>query len=294
VTGITTTKRYRLKQLAPADFPLRVTDPAATQNHVPHSHDFVEVVLVTGGSGVHTAGGAETPVSAGDLIIIPKGLKHGYRSVKDFKIVNVIFDLSLLSLPRADLRHIPGFHSLFLLPHNNRAKKPRCEFTSLAPEEAAFAAGLVRKMQNELKTRAPGFKAVCLGALLELTVFLSRREFRKTPADSTGGLDKVLAHMERGHNKKLSVKELAAIAGRSERSFHRVFRTVTGQSPAECLLGIRLRRAKSLLLETSMSVTEIASETGFTDGAYFAKQFKRLFGVTPRESRALSAGRRTL
>ena len=51
------------------------------------------------------------------------------------------------------------------------------------------------------------------------------------------------------------------------------------------IISYRLKLAKSLLELTSKSTQDIADECGFTDSSYFAKSFKSVFGVTPKEYR---------
>ena len=48
---------------------------------------------------------------------------------------------------------------------------------------------------------------------------------------------------------------------------------------------IRVEAAKEMLLESPLSIAEIAARTGFQDGFYFSKKFKQLTGMTPRQYR---------
>lgn len=282
---ITTKKKFELKGFVSDEFPLTVFDSVITHDHILHSHDFIEIAFVERGQGIHTTKNTNAMISVGDVIIIPKGVRHGYKNIKDFVVVNVIFDISLLASPYTDLRHIPGFHTLFLLSQNNQASNPQYEFSSLEPDEITYAGRLVRKMKNELTAKAPGYKTVCLAALFELVSFLSRKEFKKTLLGTEHNLEKVLSYMEQHHSKKINIKELAKITSCSVRSFHRAFHKVTGKTPVDYLLNIRLCRAKNLLSSSVMSISEIAIASGVADSAYFAKQFKKLFRITPSEFR---------
>ena len=53
----------------------------------------------------------------------------------------------------------------------------------------------------------------------------------------------------------------------------------------EYLRELRLRKAALLLSEERISVTEAAGRCGFDDPAYFARLFKRTYGITPREAK---------
>ncbi|MEM6804325.1 MAG: helix-turn-helix transcriptional regulator [Bacteroidota bacterium] len=49
--------------------------------------------------------------------------------------------------------------------------------------------------------------------------------------------------------------------------------------------GLRLKKAKELLLISDLSISEIAYETGHTDPSYFSKTFKSKYGLSPKEFR---------
>lgn len=65
--------------------------------------------------------------------------------------------------------------------------------------------------------------------------------------------------------------------------FGRVFKAVMGMSFKQYLLQIRMERAKQLLLDTSMTVTDICQEVGIPNASYFAKLFKQYTGTLPSE-----------
>ncbi|MCM3746594.1 AraC family transcriptional regulator [Paenibacillus pasadenensis] len=61
------------------------------------------------------------------------------------------------------------------------------------------------------------------------------------------------------------------------------FKQVMGKSPIDFLIGIRMNKAKELLLSTDASVQAVAEGVGYSDSAYFAKTFKKHFGQTPAQ-----------
>ena len=78
----------------------------------------------------------------------------------------------------------------------------------------------------------------------------------------------------------------------SESSLLRAFKQATDRAPTQYLLDLRLRRAKNLLRNTSLNITEITFQTGFNDSNYFARQFRKRVGTSPHEYRkSLFAGR---
>ncbi len=103
---------------------------------------------------------------------------------------------------------------------------------------------------------------------------------------------RVVTHIETNLSRPLQVGHLAELAEMSRFHFTRRFSAATGQSPGDYVLARRIERIERLLLATEMTVTEIANLTGFADGNYLAKAFRRTRGVSPLEFRAtrLEAG----
>ncbi len=102
---------------------------------------------------------------------------------------------------------------------------------------------------------------------------------------------RVTDHIHRNLGGALTVDRLAEIAGMSRAHFTRRFTAATGAAPSVHVMAQRLDRVERLLLATEMTVTEIAAATGFTDGNYLAKVFRRHRGQSPLDFRATRAER---
>lgn len=104
------------------------------------------------------------------------------------------------------------------------------------------------------------------------------------------------ALMEANIEEPLSLDEIAALVGVSRRQIERLFKRYVGQVPTKYYLDMRLRRARELLLQTAMSIMEIAVACGFQSPPHFSKCYRSLFGHTPSAERqgsrmpALSSG----
>ncbi len=80
----------------------------------------------------------------------------------------------------------------------------------------------------------------------------------------------------------LTLEDLASVACLSPSHFHRVFGRLIGIPPGEFLSALRLQAARRLLLTTSLSVTEICFEVGYTSIGSFTSRFTHLVGLSPR------------
>jgi AraC family transcriptional regulator len=98
----------------------------------------------------------------------------------------------------------------------------------------------------------------------------------------------IAAHL----GEPLGVDRLARVAGLSRAHFVRRFGSEAGKSPADFVFAARMERATRLLIATDQPVGAIAAATGFANGNYFAKAFRRLNGISPSEYRAAAAAGR--
>ena len=94
--------------------------------------------------------------------------------------------------------------------------------------------------------------------------------------------------MEENITNPISISDLAYLSGRSLSSFKRDFQTVYHTSPLKWIRNQRLDKAKKLLAETSLSVTDVCFSTGFENVAHFSKVFKLQVGLPPSEFRLQS------
>ena len=96
------------------------------------------------------------------------------------------------------------------------------------------------------------------------------------------------ALMEANIEEPLSLDEIAALVGVSRRQIERLFKRYVGQVPTKYYLDMRLRRARELLLQTAMSIMQVAVACGFQSPPHFSKCYRMLFGYTPSAERSAS------
>jgi len=96
------------------------------------------------------------------------------------------------------------------------------------------------------------------------------------------------ALMEANIEEPLSLDEIASLVGVSRRQIERLFKRYVGQVPTRYYLDMRLRRARELLLQTALSIMEIAVACGFQSPPHFSKCYRNLFGHTPSAERQAS------
>ena len=78
-----------------------------------------------------------------------------------------------------------------------------------------------------------------------------------------------------------TLEELARIAHLSRSTFLRRFKSITGGTPAEYVTDLRVSAAKSMLVDTAISISDIAITVGFYDSPHFSRVFKSKTGLSP-------------
>ncbi|WP_084956548.1 helix-turn-helix transcriptional regulator [Thermoactinospora rubra] len=109
---------------------------------------------------------------------------------------------------------------------------------------------------------------------------------RRCRADEHPGGEPVLARLARDACLPLSVTEHARRLGMPPAELRQVVRRLTGSSPKDYLLTVRLNRAKDLLATSGLPVAAVARRVGYDDAAYFTRIFTRRVGLPPSEFRA--------
>ncbi len=111
------------------------------------------------------------------------------------------------------------------------------------------------------------------------------RSASPSPADSRR-ISRVLRHIEAHAAEAIDLGSLAAVACMSKYHFLRSFRRLTGVTPHQYLLGLRLHRAAQRLCSSRDPVSAIAFETGFGDLSTFNASFRARFGTSPGNFRS--------
>jgi len=143
--------------------------------------------------------------------------------------------------------------------------------------------GLALLLANEVLSEAPLDPAYGdgLGAaiLTSLSVATERESTRSglTPWQ----IKRVTDYVRESVFAKIHLSDMAAAVGVSQSHFSRAFKISAGVSPHRWLLNFRVAESKRLLLDTSMSLAEIAIATGFSEQGHFTRAFGAVAGTTP-------------
>lgn len=147
----------------------------------------------------------------------------------------------------------------------------------------------LREFMSEYEEQGPGSVSLLAATGQKITHLLLRQMLatpkRDEKVDFRMAANHAVEFMHRNLSEKLSVTELARVARLSVSQFARVFKGELGVAPIEYLQELRLLRARRLLRENELTITEVALSCGFNSSSYFSRCFLARFATSPSSFR---------
>lgn len=140
---------------------------------------------------------------------------------------------------------------------------------------------------REALTALPGYTRHKIEAFAELlAVFAEYMTLSGTVHASSGDVTTEVREYLTGHYAEpITIAALCARFALSRTSLLNRYRERYGESVGQTLIRIRMTQAQRLLKDTKLSIGEIASRCGYSDANYFAKAYRKWFGVSPGSER---------
>lgn len=188
------------------------------------------------------------------------------------RFLSTPFDLVILN-------HSPHLTCLELLPafKSEHPSVPIVVTTACGSEELAVEAFRRGAIDYFRKPLVPEELVLSLRAILEIR----KRLHGSGKPLPVAGMQRALRYLESNFQHPLRLDTAACEAGMSVSSFERSLKHLTGLTFVAYLNGLRLAKAKELLLGTSVSMLQIALACGFGSQAHFNRVFRKLAGTTP-------------
>ncbi|MBI3832074.1 MAG: helix-turn-helix transcriptional regulator [Planctomycetes bacterium] len=263
-----------------------------TRMVAPHSHEFLEIAMITRGRGEHITSRRRTLTTAGDVWIVRPNYWHTYMNVKHLGVYNCLMGLGLFKALTPALQQDPNAVELFWRLPLEQARDGCC-LLRLGPQDRIAAEHALDGLRDALEKREPAAVLEARGRIWIFISALSRAyaaakksrgavaaTIKKEP-DRHPAAAEAVEFLENRYALDLNLTDLAREVGMSPPHLTRVFRTMTGLSPMRYLACVRAQRACLLLAESEKNVTEIAGEVGWPDPNLFARRFRQIMGVSP-------------
>lgn len=151
---------------------------------------------------------------------------------------------------------------------------------------------LLEELWREAEASEAHSSLIIDGLMLQIVGWLLRLrdDGRRMPDTARGGLApwqlrRVVEHLEANLAEDVRLASLAELVQLSTSYFTTAFRITMGEPPHRWLIVRRVERAKGLLADPGLSITDVALAVGFGSSAHFATVFRKQVGVTPTDYR---------
>ncbi|WP_433167401.1 helix-turn-helix domain-containing protein [Kribbella sp. CA-247076] len=253
-----------------------------------HSHSFHEVCLAFSGCGRFNSGDTEYDVQPGAVFLARPGEVHEIESSHSEPLGIAFWGFTFrpaTTQPPSASRPVSsdaGWWSGLTRPDgpvmSRRVGSLPALITALAAEAAAPVSGYNTAL-TALGSTLVMETARAFALDDDLTVEPVRRDRGPLVVES------MQRHLRDNLSRPITVRDVAAVAHLSERHAERLFHQQTGASIMSTLRRLRLELAAQLLLDPSMTVTEVARACGYSDVRPFSTAFRRHYGRTPGDHR---------
>lgn len=227
-----------------------------------HIHDAWCVGLILSGATRVRRSGGLGRITAGETALIAPGEPHACNPEPDGRLAYVMFFLGREAVRLAGIGDEPAFRAPLVRD----------------PLLAARLAGLYRAMATR-RCRLEKQSLLCLA----LTPLFSGTD--RLPRPCGRGLGRVREYLREHWRDKVSLAELAALAGHSPTHVLRLFKREYGLPPHAYQNFLRVERAKALLAGTDLPAAAVAQEVGFADQSHLIRTFTPQVGATPNQYR---------
>ncbi|UQZ35148.1 AraC family transcriptional regulator [Paenibacillus sp. PK3_47] len=268
-------------------FPFRSLICGGDELCYPHWHKEIEIIYVTKGS--LNLGINDTPIrmEQGEVQFISGGDVHYFLASPESERVVIQFDLSLFQELAALSGNESPLRDIFTgMEHSS----------SSWPEEAASKViGLIESIYEEDTQRREGYAYLIKARLLELLTVI----MREVPRNSSGKqpkfsedtllqsretlerLERIFMYVEQHYREAITLGEVARYMGFSPHYFAKLFKKNTGMTFVAFLNEYRLNKAKWILLNEDLPMSEVAEAAGFGSVKTFHHFFKEATGISP-------------
>lgn len=249
-----------------------------------HYHDEMEINFILNAAGAkRTVAGVSEEIEDIELVLVGPNLPHVWETHKcvSEKIQEVTIQ----------------FHKDLL--DEKLLKRGQLKFMKEMFENSKYGIAFSKNTALHLKDRLlslhtkQNFDSVIelLSILHDLSISRNARllcdENMKAPAVvyNSRRIEKVMEYLHENYDKNIQLSDCASLVNMAEVSFSRFFKNKTGMSFIDTLIQIRISKATRSLIDTHLTISEIAYNCGFNNISNFNRKFKQLKNVTPAEFR---------
>ena len=249
-----------------------------------HWHDAQEIIVPLEADYAVTAQENAYQLKPGDILIIPPGILHSITAPSCGSRFIFLFEMNLFS----QLSDFIRTQSLL--------SKPVLITADTCPEIYEKEIDLIMQAASHYWGDSPSKQLLIYACLMNFyacyTDFYTNRNSSMSkasgnipPKDYSRKLTLLLEYLQRHYAESISLEDAAKKTGLSRFYFSRVFKEYTGQTFYDYLSFLRIQAAESLLKDTTVPMSDIATACGYSNISSFNRNFRKFQKCTPSEYR---------
>lgn len=260
------------------------------QRTLNHFHPELEIALCKKGSGRYTVENKSYIISPGDIFVFYSGQHHFVDYVEEgeaLEFMGIQFSPQFIWFPENDMFDM-RFLNIFI---NQKDKfQSRLDRNSQATSDIKNS---LLQIEDEFIKKLPDFVLMIRVKLYEILVRLNRMYGSDVP-DSTHPhihkrhlvqIESAMEYIDEHFVEDISLDMLAQISNMSRSYFSSMFKALNGITVWDYVINKRIALSVNLMMQSELSITEIAFESGFNNSTNFNRAFQKITGLTPREYR---------
>ena len=239
-----------------------------------HRHPEIEFSFCMQGSYPMYTGTQKFTVKKGDLSIIGSMVSHGFPPNPDDTCRVLTLEVGPAFLSEYFELFSKGFSDIKVF--------------SLDDEKYDELKTLLYEIADVCNDGADYPKLILKGDLYKICVHLLREfaelESKKNTTQSSVAIEKIeksLDYIRKHYNENITVEKVATLNGYSKSNFCKIFKNITGHTFHNVLNRHRTQKVAELLKYTTLSMEDIAAQTGFADAKSMYRVFKSFTGIPP-------------
>ncbi len=249
-----------------------------------HWHDDTELIAVLSGKMRYNINGKTISLSKGEGVFVNSRQIHfGFSEGNtECEFLCVLFHPMLICANKA-------YEKEYVIPVTENQSLPFLHLKSDIPPHREILSTVSRIYKSGKEPAAPLKMLAAIMSLWELiySVMPPMQESTVRSDGDLGIVKSMIGFIQQNYREKISLCDIACSGNVGQSKCCKLFSKYLGQTPNLYLTQYRLSKSIDLLKNTDMSITEIANETGFGGGSYYAEIFKRHFGKSPTRFRKL-------
>ena len=270
---------YKFEKFIQPQFPIYASVQSGRETLVEnHHHSTAEIMQVLEGKVKMLVGTVYRECEKGEIVFITPSTVHEVTSLTgNASIRGISFELSLIHIEDLQLEFSQLFHRSqrlqYVISAHMEGYNTLCNYIDniFAVYGSFSARDKIQIVSNLLLIMSQ------LIQIFSLEVSAHDKNYRK--------LRSVLDYVEEHYAEKIQISVLSEIIHVCDDRLIRLFKEVTGETPIEYIMNLRIEAAIKLLSTTDLSVADVAEKVGFGSDTYMTRVFKQKLNTTPGKYR---------